>query len=145
MPTFEIDKAKLFAGLEDQFGVDGFKEELAKLKELQAKGFNPFKTVAEGGVGWETYKEGAALLNGIFYHAVVVVEHTAFDAGQVASGAKREALIDFLDEVIKLPFWLVPFERPIYRATIDGIVSTLNRLLGKDWVSKIPKPATEGI
>lgn len=144
MPLFEVDKKKLYDALKEQFGYEGLAEELEKFHELRKQGFNPFKAAPTGDpIGWEIWKEGMAIWGRIAGHGIVILEHTAHDIGQVASGAKLEAFVDLLDELISVPIYLRPFEKMAYRAGISGIVAGLNGVLGKDWVSKIPKPATE--
>ncbi len=50
---------------------------------------------------------------------------------------KLEAVIEFLDEILVLPFFLEPLDAPIFRVLIGIIVMKLNSLYGeKNWFKR---------
>lgn len=77
-------------------------------------------------------------------HALLwAVEKVTVDAGEIAKGsgnAKREALVNMLDEVIRLPFFLEPFDGILIGKLIDWAIDWLNAKFGKDWINHIPAP-----
>lgn len=140
MPTLTIDKEALIKGLNQQFDADLFTYQLSELKKLKDKGFNPFAPNADGKVSWEVIKAGNTVLHDLFFTGIAAVEKNAYDLGEVAKGAKLDALVEFLDKIIKLPFYLEFVDGPAIRLMIVGIVGSLDKVLGKDWYNKIPKP-----
>ena len=133
-----LDKEKLLEALRAYAETDLFSQRLDQLKNYD---FNPFRPPAnpDGPEGWDKVVEAGNLVNEIIKDVVGVVEKVVRDAGEVGLGnEKREAVVQFLDDIIKLPFWAEPFDKPLIRLLVDQIVGLLNKLLGKDWITKIP-------
>ncbi len=60
---------------------------------------------------------------------VISLEKMVSEAGDVAKGAgasKKAALVKFLDDTIKLPMFLEPFDGPIFSAMIEASVKLVN-------------------
>jgi hypothetical protein len=134
-----IDKEKLVEGLKDAFDVGEFKD---KFEDLKGFKFNPFNFGPDGKPeGWDIFIRDGKLASEVFLQVIRTVERLCFEAGQVASGAdKLEAVAEFLDEIIQLPFYLEWADRPVIKMVITFLVNQLNALFGKDWINKIPIP-----
>lgn len=77
--------------------------------------------------------------------AVAQVERLVEEVREVGDteqygSAKRDAVVKFFDEVVKLPFWLEPLDGPLIGFAVDAIVGALNVFLGKEWRSKVETP-----
>ncbi|MCF4150237.1 hypothetical protein L2W58_00240 [Dethiosulfovibrio sp. F2B] len=58
---------------------------------------------------------------------------------------KRDAVVEYLDGLIVLPWFLEPFDGPIIRGLVDYAVDKLNERLGHDWgLDRIEELATHG-
>ncbi len=116
MPVVEIDVQKLKAGLSEYFQAENFQETLKELKEHFRIG----------------------LLVVLIQEGVVIVEKLAADFGETISGeSKHEALASFIDDCVKLPFFLEPFDGKLIHAGIDAIVWWYNSKFGHDWLTKM--------
>ena len=133
-----LDKKKLYEALKAYAETDMFSD---RLEQLKAYDFNPFRPPAnpDGPDGWDKVVEAGNLVNEILRDIIGVVEKVVRDAGEVGLGnEKREAVVQFLDDIIALPFWAEPFDKPLIRLLVDQLVGLLNSVFGKDWISHIP-------
>jgi len=69
----------------------------------------------------------------IVMQGVTKVEEYASQAGGLTGPEKKEVLVKALDELIKLPAYLEPFDGPAIGWMIDYVVLGINKLLGKNW------------
>lgn len=51
----------------------------------------------------------------------------------VASKDKRNAVVNAIDEMIKLPWFLELFDGPAIGIIVDGVCTALNTVFGNDW------------
>jgi hypothetical protein len=113
----------LVDGLVEYIDVDHFKADLAALpgtKILQLPG---------------------KLLD-LFTDAIKIVEKIVADSGEVGLGKeKRDAVVDFLEKAIEVPFYLETIDGYIIGLIVDTIVGVLNKFFGKTWLKDIPTPS----
>lgn len=139
--TMTLDNDKIKAGLEEYFGAEGLSEKLAKLKDLN---LNPFSLDDDGTPeGWDDLKQARVIITELIHFGILAVEKLSADAAQVESKTptgkeKLDALVEFLDDCIKLPWYAEIADGPILRMIISSTVGELNILFGKDWASKVP-------
>lgn len=116
MPVVKIDLEKLKAGLHDYFEADKFSETLKELKER--------------------FRVGTLIV--LIQEGVVVVEKLAADAGEIINGeTKHEALAQYVDDCISLPFFLEPFDGKLIHAGIHALVAWYNAKWGHGWIEKL--------
>lgn len=117
-----INKEMLLAGLGQYIDVAHFKADLAALhgtKILQLPG---------------------KLLD-LFTDAIKVVEKIVADSGEAGLGKeKRDAVVDFLERAIEVPFYLESIDGYIIGLIVDTIVGVLNKFFGKTWLKDTPEP-----
>lgn len=53
--------------------------------------------------------------------------------GSLNGAEKLEAAVEFLDDIVKLPFWLEWFDKPVFRLIISLVVGSLNKERGHLW------------
>ena len=113
-----IDKQKLMDGLNQYFQTGKFKTILDEL--MDASWINkPAKAI------------------GLVMACIVIVEKIVDDAGEVhANSAKKKAVVQWIDDVVKVPFWLESFDDNLISMAITGIVGFLNIAVGKAWLGK---------
>ena len=81
-----------------------------------------------------------AVAFGIIKEAVHLVEKLATDLeglGTPTGQEKRDAVVSFLDDVVKLPFFLEPIDGPLIGQAVDGLVAWYNFKIGHGWLDKI--------
>jgi len=114
----KIDQAVLLEGLNDHFSVGPAMDLWDKVKTD----------------GPRSIYNGS--LVELIYVGLSTVERLARDTVGVAAGNdKLDALLDWLDDVVKLPFWMEPFDRKIFKMIIEAVIGFLNRRFGKDWLT----------
>lgn len=132
-----VDKAAILAALEAEFETQGIKEKAEQFLAL-IQHTNPFGTASDGTpeqlAGLKAANDG---LHDLIEFAITVAEKAAGDIAGVASGAKLEAVVTFLDEKIKLPFYLEILDGPAIRFSIAQVVTFLRAKLGPDWPAKL--------
>ena len=117
--------------IDKQFFIDGLDEYALtdEFKDLYEQVFHgPFKI--------SKIAKSVALV----FEAVKVVEQLASDAGSIAAGSgkdKKDAVVGWLDDCIKLPFYLEPLDGVVIGIAIDAIVTFLNIKLTNNWLPKI--------
>ena len=103
--------------------------------------WNPFSgTKGDVSKAWEQFLFQIDKLTELVTMVVVAVEKVkvaVFGDESGTGGMKLEAAVEFLDEVCITPWYLTLFKRPLFRLLISLAVSTLNRYLGKNWLSKL--------
>jgi len=117
-----IDTAYLLAGLRQY----GSSPEIDAL--IQRVGHGPF-----------TLGKVRAALD-LITLAVGQVEKIATDVGEIGAGtgeAKREAVIHWLDEAVKLPALVEFADGPLIGKLVDSLVDELNKTHPEGWVDKI--------
>lgn len=118
MANVTIDKELLLQKLKEYLNVP---ELIEKIKACQ---------------GLHIFELPGALLE-VIIMVIKTVEQIVSDITEAGSGtgqAKKDAVVDFLDDVIRVPFWLEPFDGKIIGLVVDTIVSVANRWLGHDWL-----------
>jgi hypothetical protein len=78
------------------------------------------------------------ILAAIVKEAVEMMERVSNDIDDVVEGAdKRKAVVEFLDDIIKLPIWAEPFDGMVIGIIVDKAVAEWNDENGKNWIEKI--------
>ena len=114
-----INTEKLKAGLKDYFDNP---EVAAKIEEI--KDANILKKLVVG----------LSLIPDL----VAIVEEIATDIGDAVPGSdKRKVIVDFMDDVIKAPFWVEPFDDNIIGIAVDTVVLYYNTKIGHSWLAKV--------
>ena len=137
----KIDNEKIKAGMVEYFEAGDLDEKIARLRELN---LNPFAQPEDGKPeGWEDLQEARQIVTELIHCGILAIEKLSTDAAQVATKTpsgreKLDALVEFLDDCIKLPWYGELADGPILRMIISGMVANLNQLLGKDWTDKVP-------
>jgi len=143
MPDIKVDKDAILEALKRELNLAGVDQKITRLQVLLKTGsFNPFARTTDGTVqGWHNLKEANQLLGEILDYAITAAEKTCADAGAVALGKEKlDAVVKFLDECIKLPFYLELFDGPMIRFAITQIINLLNAKFGNDWAQRF-RPA----
>lgn len=123
----DVDKLKALAGAVDDETWNPF-----ELDSLTGKpvGFN--KALIQ-------HKE---VFDDILAAGVFVVEKVCADLKEVAvGGVKRQALVDFLNSIIDIPWVPEGLEDNMIGFAVDKMIGLLNKLLGKNWLERIPTPS----
>lgn len=108
MPFVKINEDKLWEGLNGLLDIDEFKE---KIKLIQKDGFGP---------------EDIPVAGDIFKMAIETVENICIEAGVFGFGKeKKKAVVKFLDDIIRLPFYLEWLDGPAIGAIVDLLVSLI--------------------
>lgn len=116
---------------------------VTKLKDLGATNLDPFKYNNAGKpIGFsDTLMKAEGFAGELIHYLLWAVEKICADAGEIAKGGeKKKALVQFIDNCIKLPFFFESFDDNIIEWLIDKGVESLNKAFGKDWVNHIPTP-----
>lgn len=89
---------------------------------------------------WDTMGEVLRNINLLYEFAknvIMAVEIAATELsrsfGQFTSADKLEAAAQMLDDWIRLPFFMEPFDKHIFRMLLSVIVTQLNEWVGKKW------------
>ena len=117
----------------------------AKMGIVGDASFNPFKLDANGKpIGFEdTIIKAPGMVVEIARAVCMVIEKIALDTkGVVTGGEKKDALVDFLDDCIRLPFFLEPFDGPVIGFIIDKFIEWLNHTFGQDWLTYLDFSST---
>lgn len=125
MAFVEIDKDKILEELKKT----EYEEIVNAVNEFkQKKEFNPLK--------WDEFKTTIVLLGNILEKVIITVEKVAKSLTDIASGqAKLEAAVEFIDDVVKLPWYLELIDKPFLKLIISLLVDQLNKRLGHTWDS----------
>ncbi|MCK9568899.1 hypothetical protein M0R72_08160 [Candidatus Pacearchaeota archaeon] len=135
-----INSSQIKQQIFDYFDVDKLRTIAGQAGNLE---FNPFKLNADGKpIGFDdSIVKAPGMAVDLIKALGIVVEKVCADAGAVASGGeKKKALVELLDEIIKLPFFLEPFDGMIIGWLIDKLIEWLNLKLGQDWVDHLDFP-----
>jgi hypothetical protein len=117
----------------------------AKMGVVGDASFNPFKLDANGKpIGFEeTVIKAPGMVVEIAKAVCIVIEKIATDAkGVITGGEKKDALVNFLDDCIRLPFFLEPFDGPVIGFIIDKVIDWLNKTFGNGWLSYLDLSST---
>ena len=137
--NFELIRQRVFEYIDKDLLVE-------KLKAVGATDLNPFKLHPDSGkpIGFsKSLLETEGFVSELLYYLLWVIEKIVSDIGELASPVgkeKKRALIQILDESIRLPFFLEAFDGKIIGWVIDHLIEILNKFLGKDWLKNIPQP-----
>lgn len=66
-------------------------------------------------------------------NVVVIIELTSREMGGLSSEEKRKAAVQYLDEMIKLPWFFEVVDGPAIDLILSIVVDFLNRSLGHEW------------
>ena len=135
-----INSSQIKQQIYSYFDVDKLRTIAGQAGNLE---WNPFKLNADGKpIGFDdSVVKAPGMAVDLIKALGIVVEKVCADAGAVASGGeKKKALVELLDEIIKLPFFLEPFDGMIIGWLIDKLIEWLNLKLGQDWVSHLDFP-----
>jgi hypothetical protein len=139
----EVDKDKLIEAFKRELDLPVINDKIARLKQLFAtKSFNPFNgVVIDEANGWDNMKEANRLIADLIDFAITTAERISADAGAALSGKdKLDAVVKFLDDAIKVPWYLEAFDGPAIRLAITQVVNVLNAKVGHDWAQRL-RPA----
>lgn len=137
-----VDLALMKAQIWDYIDGDAIKELVGKAGDAS---WSPFKLDAEGKpIGFQTaVVQNAGMFMELLQVGATAVEKIAYDAKGVATGTdKKEALVDWINSVVDIPWVPEGFEDNIIEFVIDKLIAWLNTLFGKDWLQHIPMPRT---
>lgn len=113
---------------------EAIKQELAKYMEIEL-----LKDALADLQKAFSFKKLFALIMALVH----VAERVVADIGEVGSGAgeeKKKAVIQFLDDQIKLPFYLELIDGKIIGFAIDGLIIFYNTWYGKKWFDVVGIP-----
>lgn len=103
--------------------------------------------VTEWSSPFEPIQTALTSLAALFEVAIVVMEKVSADMPEVKR-QKRDMVVTFLDDMIKLPWPLEWIDGRIIGKFVDRMVDHYNRLWGKDWAvvvdRKLVKPERGG-
>lgn len=132
MSAIEIDKQKILDELK-KTEYQAIGEQIKKVKK--EFDWNPFnKDGDEYVTAWDEFKHNIKLINNLITKVIVTVEKIAVTVLGVSSGgAKLEAAVQYLDDVVKLPFFAEFVDAPFFRLIISFAVDKINEKYGNDW------------
>lgn len=110
--------------------------------------WSPFKLDAQGNpIGFQNaVVENAGMFLEILKAGAFAVEKICYDAKQVSLGSeKKKALIDWLNSIVDIPWVPEYLEDNIIEFVLDKLIASLNLVLGKDWINRIPTPTVAKI
>lgn len=128
MAIIRIDASKLIEFLKDELDFDEKKAAITGLTKID---WNPFDDDGDEHVGvWNEMKNNWSL----FWDAILAIISTleAIVVGGVSLSApqKKSVAVDLIDDLLKLPFFLEPFDDIIIGLLVDAAVSQMNKI---DW------------
>jgi len=103
---------------------------------IRALDWNPFKLddPVKFETAWDETKNNFILIGGFIKKIVDMVELAVEDLEEALSGPEKlEVAVQFLDDVIRLPFYLEWLDKPILRLLLSLIVTQLNDERGHTW------------
>lgn len=133
----DFNKELLLEALKREMSLKSF---AAKFEQLKSYDFNPFRPpkAPEDPAGFDKWREAQGLVNDLVLDLIAVVEREVKAVGEVGKGGEKlDAVVTFLDDIIRLPFYLEWFDGPAIRLLVSQLVGLLNRVFGKDWIEKI--------
>lgn len=132
-----VDKAAILTALEAEFEAKGLQEKLDQFLALIKHG-NPFAQKVDGNMeGFEALQAANDGLHDLIEFTITVAQKTVSDAGAVGMGAaKLDAVVEFLDDKIKLPFCLEWLDGIIIRLLVSQAVTGMKKRFGDDWAQK---------
>lgn len=65
------------------------------------------------------------------------VEGLIQTVGPLTGKEKEDLVVAGLDDLIKVPVWLEPFDGTLIRIAIKGIIQAWNTKFGHDWFAKV--------
>ena len=115
-----VNKEMLLAGLKEYFTTPEMVQVISEIFDGPFKLGKIAKMVAMGSL------------------AIDVVEKLVYDAEEVGKGgAKRDAVVTWVDDIVELPFYLEMLDGPVIKASITAIVTVRNIRYGKNWIEII--------
>lgn len=132
MPVLKIEVDKLKEFLENELDLLTLKDKARALKKEWD--WNPFdKDDDQYTTAWQEFMHNIDLLSEMMEQVVITVEKASKVLGILEGGAKLEAAVQFLDKLIRLPFFLEWLDGPLFRFAISYVVRALNKKYGHDW------------
>lgn len=134
-----VNTEMLIGKLKEVFDIPELKDKFSNLEGFK---FNPFKFDPTGKPeGWDVFVQDGQLVVDVFLQVIKTVEKVTFEAGEMAKGKdKLDAVCEFLDDVVSLPFYLEWVDGPAIKMIVTFLVNQLNKLFGNDWINHIPVP-----
>lgn len=127
----KVDIPKLKAEIEKQFKISELKKQFDELRAGWK--WNPFKDKTV----WSALQKNFDLLYDTATKTVVACQKAAAELKIVEDEAKLEAAVEFLDDVVVLPFWMEFFDAKIFRLLITFVYKSLKKQFGPNFADKL--------
>ena len=118
------------------FGVlrdEGFTEKIDALK--REFDFNPFNQDDDAYVGpWDEIRHNGALLGDVVTAAIHVAERITIDGISLNDAQKHAAVVQALDDMIRLPWYAEPFDGTVFNMAVTAGVRAMNAV---GWIREI--------
>ncbi|MEW6556060.1 MAG: hypothetical protein AB1349_01745 [Elusimicrobiota bacterium] len=132
MPVVMLEVDKLVDFIKNELNVEELKTSAQALKK--GWDWNPFdKDGDEYVTAWEEFKHNLDLLWNFLEKIMFSVERGARVLTITEGGTKLEAAVKFIDELIKLPFWLEWLDQHVVQLLLSLLVKKTNDQYGHDW------------
>jgi hypothetical protein len=102
---------------------------ISQLKSLEDRWGQPVSVFRAVAVALDRFEA-------ILMQSIVVIEKISKDVPGL-KGAKKDALVKILDDIIQLPGVFELFDSHLIGMVIDQVVSQMNRVFGHDWSEKL--------
>lgn len=109
---------------------------LAAIGAAKALDWNPFNDDGDEYVGpWQEMRHNCDLILDVARAAILLAETIVIDGRSLTNPQKRDAVVQVLDDCIRLPWYAEPFDGIAIGLLVDSGVAAFNAL---GWVQEIP-------
>lgn len=136
MMEIQFDKDRLVEFLKQELDIEGKKSAITGLSKID---WNPFNEDGDEHVGvWAEMKNNWSLVWDAILAIVGTLEKIVVEGTTLTAPQKKDAAVSLLDDCLKLPFFLEPFDGIALGMLIDAGVSYMNKV---DWGIETPEIA----
>ena len=143
MATITFDKDRLVEFLKEELSIDDTKSKISGLGKID---WNPFDDDDDEYVTvWAEMRHNWDLVWDALLAIVGTLETVVVAGVSLSSPQKKSAAVSLLDDLLKLPFFLEPFDGIALGMLVDAAVLFMNKI---DWgmdVQVVKIPADAGI
>lgn len=133
----QFDKTQVVDYIERRLEESGL---LAAITAAKAIDWNPFDNDGDEYVGaWAEMRHNCDLILGVARGAILLAEQVVIDGKSLTNPQKRDAVVQVLDDVVRLPWYAEPFDGIAIGLLVDSGVAAFNAL---GWVQEIPDAGT---
>lgn len=126
MPKIDVDVNEVVEFLMEYAEVDALKEEIGRLRGID---WNPFNEDEDEYVGvWAELQHNYELIHNVAVRLITTVEKLVVGGLSLSNQQKHKAVVSALDRAVRAPFYLEPFDGPLFDMLVAAAVSLMNRV-----------------